>query len=90
MDYYDIDCRTDRPEKAFPLARTDYQKLYLDAANGALSLRKLDNELNWMPTHVLGEDHPGAWGKIRVSRRKWTKKSPNITSRSRRTAGISL
>jgi predicted acyl esterase len=128
MDSYDIDYQTDRPERAFPLSRTDYQKLYIDAGNGALSfspaaeesrasyeaekglvnfditfeedieitgymklrlwveadgnndmdlfvaIQKLDNGGNWMPTHVLGEDHPGAWGKMRVSRRELDEK----------------
>ena len=32
MDAYDYDFQTNRPEKEFPLARTQYNKLYLDAA----------------------------------------------------------
>ena len=32
MDAYDYDFQVARPEREFPLARTEYQKLYLDAA----------------------------------------------------------
>jgi predicted acyl esterase len=37
MDAYDIDCQIRRPENEFPLARTEYRKLYLDAQPGSLS-----------------------------------------------------
>lgn len=37
MDAYEYDAAVRRPEKAFPLKRTQYTKLYLDAANNALS-----------------------------------------------------
>jgi predicted acyl esterase len=33
-----------------------------------IAIRKLDAG-NWIPMNVLGEPHPGAWGKMRVSRR---------------------
>ena len=123
MDAYDCDYQINRPEKEFPLARTQYKKLYLDAATmsmglapaeqeskvsydsekgivnfdmkfdeeteltGYLKLRlwvqaeshddmdlfvnvqKLSTDGKWLPTSVLGEPHPGAWGKIRASRR---------------------
>ena len=128
MDAYDFDYQTNRPEKEFPLARTQYRKLYIDAGRGALSfdpvaqeskvsyegetgsasfaisfeedmeitgfmklrlwveadghddmdlfiaIRKLDQGGNWLPVHVLGEPHPGAWGKMRVSRRELDEK----------------
>jgi hypothetical protein len=132
MDAYDCDFQTGRPEKEFPLARTQYKKLYLDAATNGLSfepvakessvsyeaeqgkttfalkftedteltgymwlrlwveakgnddmdmfvaIRKLSEQGEWIPWSVLGEPHPGAWGKMRVSRRaldpKLTKK----------------
>jgi uncharacterized protein len=124
MDAYEYDFQTDRPEKEFPLARTHYEKLYIDAARGALSfqpvaeesrvsydgetgfatfdvkfekdteitgymklrlwveaegnddmdlfiaIQKLDEAGNWLPVNVLGEPHPGAWGKMRVSHRE--------------------
>src|SRR5512136_608213 len=38
MDAYEYDFQTDRPEKEFPLARTQYKKLYLDASNASMSL----------------------------------------------------
>ena len=123
MDAYDYDYQVNRPEKEFPLARTEYRKLYLDAAANSLSYQpsatetsvsydgnsgeavfditftetteitgymklrmwveaeahddmdlfltvlKLDEEGNWLPTSVLDEPHPGAWGKMRVSHR---------------------
>ncbi len=123
MDAYDYDFQVNRPEKEFPLARTQYKKLYVDTARGALSfepvadesktsydardglvnfditfnetteitgymklrlwveveghddmdlfiaIQKLDHEGNWLPVSVLNEPHPGAWGKMRVSRR---------------------
>jgi hypothetical protein len=34
-----------------------------------IAIRKLDEQGNWLPVNVLGEPHPGAWGKMRVSRR---------------------
>jgi predicted acyl esterase len=128
MDAYEYDFQTNRPEKEFPLARAQYQKLYVDAARGALSfepvaeeskvsyegetgfttfdikfdkdteitgymklrlwvgaegnddmdlfvaIQKLDEDGNWLPVHVLGEPHPGAWGKMRVSHRELDKK----------------
>jgi predicted acyl esterase len=124
MDAYEYDFQTNRPEKEFPLARTEYAKLYVDAAKGALSfqpvaeeskvsydgetgfitfditfekdteitgymklrlwveaaghddmdmfiaVQKLDEAGNWLPVNVLGEPHPGAWGKMRVSHRE--------------------
>jgi hypothetical protein len=123
MDAYDFDFQKNRPEREFPLARTQYEKLFLDALNcsmnrdsvdksskisydsenglvtfdyrfeeqaeltGYMKLRlwveadghddmdlfiniqKLDEEGEWLPTSVLGEPHPGTWGKMRVSRR---------------------
>lgn len=123
MDAYDCDYQERRAEKEFPLARTQYKKLYVDAGNNALSwtpvenesstsyeaeegstafrvkfdwdteitgymwlrlwveakghddmdmffaIRKLSAEGEWVPASVLGEPHPGAWGKVRVSRR---------------------
>jgi predicted acyl esterase len=124
MDAYEYDYQINRPEKEFPLARTQYKKLYVDAARGALSfepvakeskvsyegeagsttfditfeeeteitgymklhlwveadghddmdlfiaIQKLDQDGEWLPVTVLGEPHPGAWGKLRVSRRE--------------------
>ncbi|MCL2376470.1 MAG: CocE/NonD family hydrolase [Defluviitaleaceae bacterium] len=123
MDAHDYDFQKNRPEREFPLARTQYQKLYLDASKGGLSqnpvekaakvsyesetglvnfdfkfeetteltgfmklrmfveadghddmdmfinIQKLDENGEWIPTSVLGEPHPGTWGKMRVSRR---------------------
>ncbi len=123
MDGYDCDFQMRRAEKEFPLARTQYKKLYIDAGNEAMSwtpvanessigyegetgkaafrvkfdwdteitgymslrlwveakghndmdlfiaIRKLSAEGEWVPANVLGEPHPGAWGKMRVSRR---------------------
>jgi uncharacterized protein len=123
MDAYEYDYQVNRPEKEFPLARTQYKNLYIDAVRGGLSfepiseessvsysgehglvtfditfdedteitgfmklhlwveaegnddmdlfvnIQKLDEESNWLPTNVLDEPHPGAWGKLRVSRR---------------------
>jgi predicted acyl esterase len=128
MDAYEYNYQVNRPEKEFPLARTQYKKLYIDAAKGALSfepvakeskvsyvgetgsaafaikfkedieltgymklrlwveadghddmdlfiyIRKLDEEGKWLPVSALGEPHPGAWGKMRVSRRELDEK----------------
>jgi predicted acyl esterase len=124
QDAYDFDYQTNRPERFFPLERTAYKKLYVDAASSSLgydpveeessivydsetgeanfditfeqdteitgymylrlwveaedhdemdlfvNIQKLDEEGNWLPTNILGEPHPGAWGKMRVSRRE--------------------
>ena len=123
MDAFDCDYQTNRAENEFPLKRTEYKKLYLNAEDmslneepvavtskasydsatealnfdikfeedteitGYMSLRlwveaeahdemdlfitikKLDEEGNWLPTYILGEPHPGTWGKLRVSHR---------------------
>lgn len=123
MDAYDCDFAKLRPEDDFPLPRTTYKKLYLDANKRSLSydpayehtqtgydanigeatfdikfnetteisgliklriwmevaghddmdlfitMQKLDEEGNFLPTWVFGERHPGAWGKMRASRR---------------------
>jgi uncharacterized protein len=128
MDAYEYDFQINRAEKEFPLARTQYRKLYLDAGKKGLSfnfvpgeskvnyeaetgsttftipfeetteitgymklrlwveavgnddmdlfiaIRKLDEQENWVPVSVLGEPHPGAWGKMRVSRRELDEK----------------
>jgi len=124
QDAFDCDFQTNRAEKEFPLKRTDYQRLYVNAATPSLSkspiteeasvsydsatsqvnfdftfeedteitgymylrlwveskvhnemdlfinIQKLDEEGNWLPTYILGEPHPGAWGKMRVSHRE--------------------
>ncbi len=123
MDAYDYDFQINRPEREWPLARTQYKKLYMDAATMSLSentfanpskvsydgatgiinfdmkfeedteitghmmlrlfveaegnddmdlfinIQKLDEEGNWLPVSVLGEPHPGSWGKMRASAR---------------------
>ncbi len=38
MDSYDFDFRVNRPEKEWPLARTEYKKLYLNAKDKTMSL----------------------------------------------------
>ena len=124
MDAYDYDYQLNRPEREFPLARTEYKKLYLDAASGALSpeplatvskatydaaegrttfditfdetveltgymkarlwveadgndemdlfltVLKLDENGEWLPTLVMSQPHPGAWARLRVSQRE--------------------
>ena len=128
MDAYEFNYQTNRPEKEFPLRRTKYQKLYVDAGRNALSfepvagesktsydaetgfttfdvkfdqdteitgymklrlwveaqghddmdlfiaIQKLDENGDEIPMHVLEEPHPGAWGKMRVSRRELDEK----------------
>jgi predicted acyl esterase len=44
MDSWDYDYQINRPEKEFPLARTQYKKLYLDAAKGAMSFDPVSKE----------------------------------------------
>ncbi len=124
QDAYDFDFQKARPEKEWPIARTDYRKLYMDAASASMAyntcakeskvsydaatglttfdvkftedteitgymklhmfveaignddmdffinVQKLDEQGNWLPVSVLGEPHPGAWGKMRVSARE--------------------
>jgi hypothetical protein len=128
MDAYDCDYQVNPPEREFPLKRTQYKKLFLDAKSKGMSYNPLEKEakvsyesekgiLNfdfqfnedteitgymklklwvsckehddmdifvniqktstcgeWLPTSVLGEPHPGAWGKMRVSRRSLDEK----------------
>ena len=123
MDAYDFDMFHNRPEENFPIKRTKYKKLYLNAENGSMSpdtvenvssvkydahdglanfdmyfdedteitglmklhlwveaignddmdlfvtIKKIDKDGEFVPHYVLGEPHPGAWGKLRVSRR---------------------
>lgn len=124
MDAFDLDACERRPEAGFPLERTQYKKLYLDAATKTMSdtpidaessvrydgntgkvefdmafaedteltgymmlhtyvqadghddmdlfinIQKADQDGRWVPWMTLGEPHPGAWGKLRVSRRE--------------------
>jgi hypothetical protein len=35
-----------------------------------INIQKADQDGNWIPWTTLGEPHPGAWGKIRVSHRE--------------------
>lgn len=123
MDAYDYDYQTKRPETNFPIERTTYARLYLDASAGSLAAQpapvqsqasydpgsgeatfditfaedteltgfikahlwvkadgndemdlfltvlKLGQDGEWLPTSVLGLPHPGAWGRLRVSHR---------------------
>lgn len=132
MDAYDCDYQTERPEKEFPLKRTEYRKLYLNAEDMSLSkesvqkhssvrydgkngivtfdmpfdeeteltgymklhmwveadghddmdlfvnIQKLSTTGEWLPTDVLGEPHPGAWGKLRVSHRALDEKESTV------------
>ena len=34
-----------------------------------VNVQKLSSKGDWLPTTVIGQPHPGAWGKLRVSRR---------------------
>lgn len=117
-----------RPEESFPLSRTEYRKLYIDAASGIMqynpvlqesefsydgetglanfdmkfeedteitgymklrlwvesrghddmdffvNIQKLSTKGEWLPVSVLGQPHPGAWGKMRVSHRRLDEK----------------
>lgn len=129
MDAYNYSYQIDRPEQKFPLERTQYKKLYLDAASSSMIAEPVDTEtevsydsetgeVNFtytfteeieltgymklrlyvetrehnemdlfinvkkdsttgeeLPVQVLGsENHPGAWGKLRVSHRKLDEK----------------
>lgn len=129
MDAYDYDFQVKRAETAFPLERTQYKKLYINAGSGTMQLerpveqvskavydgqtgqvefdyqfeedteitgfmklrlwveaeghddmdlfvniQKADENGVFLPTNVLGEPHPGAWGKMRVSHRKLDEK----------------
>lgn len=123
QDAYEHLAFKNRPEETFPLKRTEYKKLYLDAAKNTMSfepaaaeskyaydgstglanfdirfdedteitgymklrlwmeaeghddmdlfvnIQKLSTTGEWLPVSVLGEPHPGAWGKMRVSHR---------------------
>lgn len=123
MDAHEFLYAKNRPERSFPIKRTEYKKFYLDAANARLSfepvaatssvsydgntgianfdikfeedteitgymklhmwveadghddmdmfvnIQKLDTKGEWLPVDVLGEPHPGTWGKMRVSHR---------------------
>jgi predicted acyl esterase len=44
MDAFDYDYQSNRPEKEFPLARTEYKKLYLDASNGSMNWEPAEKE----------------------------------------------
>lgn len=122
-DALEFNYQTNREEAAFPIKRTEYKKLYLDANDNSMSYEPIQNcnkiiydanegvvnfdykftedteitgymKLNlfveaqghddmdmffniqklstigeWLPVSVLGEPHPGTWGKMRVSHR---------------------
>lgn len=124
MDGYDFDYAHNRAEDHFPIKRTQYTKLYMNAADlsmakepfpqasevsydaetGSVSfdmtfeedtevtglmklhlfvearghddmdlfvtVKKAGPDGTFIPHNVLGEPHPGAWGKLRVSRRE--------------------
>lgn len=60
MDAYDEDYAVERPEQDFPLARTDYRKLYLDAASRGLSSENplTHSSVSYDPNKGLAEfDH---------------------------------
>lgn len=128
MDAGIFNYQTNRPEEAFPLKRTRYEKLYLDARDASMkaepvdadaqvgyesatedatfdyyfpedteitgyiklhmwvaaeayddmdlfvNIQKISTEGEFLPVDLFGEPHPGAWGKMRVSRRKLDEK----------------
>jgi predicted acyl esterase len=128
-DAFEFNYQHNRPEQAFPLKRTEYKKLFLDASQNTLAwqelpqessagyeartgfinfdikfeedteitgymalrlwvearghndmdlfvnIQKLSTKGEWLPVSVLGEPHPGAWGKMRVSRRALDEKA---------------
>lgn len=128
MDVGTLNFMTNRPEENFPLKRTQYKKLYLDARDGSMAaepveaeavatydslteeatfdyyfdedteitgymklhlwvaaeayddmdlfvnIQKLSTTGEFLPITLFGEPHPGAWGKMRVSRRKLDEK----------------
>jgi predicted acyl esterase len=39
-----------------------------------INVQKLSTKGDWLPITIFGENHPGAWGKLRVSRRKLDEK----------------
>lgn len=52
-----------------------YLRLYVEAdghddIDMFINIQKADKDGNWVPWTTLGEPHPGAWGKIRVSHRE--------------------
>ena len=124
QDTGEFNFMTNRPETSFPLKRTQYEKLYLDANDMSMkdvpvtaesaagydssseeicfdyrfredteltgymklhlhvaaesyndmdlfiNIQKLSTGGEFLPVTLFGEAHPGAWGKMRVSRRK--------------------
>lgn len=137
QDSMEFCIQNDRPENEFPLRRTQYQKLYLNAAAAAptdayghdaldqtpyetassisydsetglvnfdytfaedteltgyiklhlwveaschddmdmfFNIQKLSTKGDFIPVTIFNEPHPGAWGKLRVSRRKLDEK----------------
>lgn len=128
QDAFDYNYQENRSETSFPLKRTKYEKLYLDATDMSMSpepveaegmtayesadgevcfdyafpedteltgymklhlwvaaesytdadlfvnVQKLSTTGEWLPITLFGEPHPGAWGKLRVSRRKLDEK----------------
>ena len=128
QDTGDLNYQENRPETSFPLKRTKYEKLYLDASDMSMkaepvqeqamvgydseteevcfdyafpedteltgymklhlwvaaedyndadlfiNVQKLSTTGEWLPITLFGENHPGAWGKMRVSRRKLDEK----------------
>jgi putative CocE/NonD family hydrolase len=55
MDAYEYDFQSARPEKEFPIARTQYTKLYVDAAKGALSWEPVAKESKVSYEAMTGE-----------------------------------
>ncbi len=139
LDAYEYDYQSNRSEKEWPLARTQYKKLYIDAGKGKMSfepvakesktsyestkgianfdikftedieitgymklrlwveaegnddmdifvsVRKLDEKGQWLPITSLEQPtYPGAFGKIRASRReldpKWSTDFQPVTA----------
>lgn len=128
MDSGIFNYQTNRPEENFPLKRTRYEKLYLDASDASMkaepvetqavvryestteeatfdyyfpedteitgymklhmwvaaedyddmdlfvNIQKISTTGEFLPIDLFGEPHPGAWGKMRVSRRKLDEK----------------
>jgi len=57
MDAFEYDFQSRRPEKEFPLARTRYTKLYIDAAKNKLSFDSVATESKISYDGVTGETY---------------------------------
>lgn len=71
---FDMEFKEDTELTGYMFLRLFVQADGHDDMDMFINIQKADKDGNWIPWNTLDEPHPGAWGKMRVSRRELDEK----------------